>query len=120
MSERTSQRIGQAARPQTAPTGLMQRKCACGTHTPGGGQCAACSRDSRGNAPAQRSVLSNLLEESVVTCPSCWEPVSLELDLSVPEQEYVEDCQVCCRPMRVRYRAEAGTLAYLEVDREDG
>ena len=53
MSERTSQRIGQAARPQTVPTGLMQRKCACGTHTPGGGQCAACSRDSRGNAPAQ-------------------------------------------------------------------
>jgi hypothetical protein len=46
--------------------------------------------------------------------------VSLELDLSVPQQEYIEDCHVCCRPMRVRYQAEAGALVHVEVEREDG
>jgi Domain of unknown function (DUF4157) len=26
-----------------APTGMLQRKCACGNHTPGGGECSACA-----------------------------------------------------------------------------
>lgn len=26
-------------------------------------------------------------------------------DLSAPEQEYVEDCEVCCRPIIVSYTA---------------
>ena len=25
------------------------------------------------------------------------------LDISVKEQTYVEDCEVCCRPVEVRY-----------------
>jgi hypothetical protein len=28
--------------------GLLQRKCECGTHTPGGGQCDACAKKQRG------------------------------------------------------------------------
>lgn len=28
--------------------GLLQRKCACGTHTPGGGQCESCAAKQRG------------------------------------------------------------------------
>lgn len=27
------------------------------------------------------------------------------LDLSVGEQEYIEDCEVCCRPVRICYTA---------------
>jgi hypothetical protein len=53
MSERTSTRPGPAATLQTAPTGQMQRKCACGTLTQGAGQCSACSRESRRQAPGQ-------------------------------------------------------------------
>lgn len=34
-------------------------------------------------------------------CPYCGEPVQLLVDQSVTEQEYIEDCQVCCRPMLV-------------------
>jgi uncharacterized protein YbaR (Trm112 family) len=60
-----------------------------------------------------------LLEERIVTCPACWEPVALELDLSVPAQEYIEDCQVCCRPMRIVYSVVDGELADLLVDRSD-
>jgi Cysteine-rich CPXCG len=41
--------------------------------------------------------------EAEVDCPYCGERVVIGLD---PDggttQEYVEDCQVCCRPWRVR------------------
>ena len=33
------------------------------------------------------------------------------LDLSAPEQEYVEDCEVCCRPIMVSYAASQGEVA---------
>lgn len=40
--------------------------------------------------------------ETTVTCPYCAEPVEITLDPGGgPEQEYVEDCEVCCRPWRV-------------------
>jgi len=28
------------------------------------------------------------------------------LDLSVAEQSYIEDCEVCCRPIQIFYAAE--------------
>ncbi|GAB7531742.1 CPXCG motif-containing cysteine-rich protein [Pseudomonas sp. 3A(2025)] len=32
-------------------------------------------------------------------CPYCGEPVETLLDLSGGDQQYIEDCQVCCRPI---------------------
>ncbi len=38
-------------------------------------------------------------EESSYTCPSCGEAINIALDRSGgDEQEYVEDCPVCCNP----------------------
>ncbi len=34
-----------------------------------------------------------------VDCPYCGARIELVIDRSVPFQEYVEDCEVCCRPM---------------------
>ncbi|MBD0372207.1 MAG: DUF4157 domain-containing protein [Pyrinomonadaceae bacterium] len=34
-----------AAAPAKAATGVLQRKCACGTHTVAGGECAACEKE---------------------------------------------------------------------------
>lgn len=34
-------------------------------------------------------------------CPYCGEPIELGVDCSVTEQEYIEDCYVCCRPIQV-------------------
>jgi hypothetical protein len=45
-------------------------------------------------------MLNELREHSAV-CPYCGEPIELLVDCSVPQQRYVEDCQVCCRPMNV-------------------
>jgi hypothetical protein len=33
------------------------------------------------------------------------------LDTSVRRQSYVEDCEVCCRPIEISYTIEDGTLA---------
>ena len=35
------------------------------------------------------------------SCPSCGELIELVIDPGDAEQTYIEDCQVCCRPMHV-------------------
>lgn len=42
--------------------------------------------------------MSDLGEHSI-DCPYCGESIVVLVDESVPEQSYVEDCQVCCRPI---------------------
>jgi hypothetical protein len=44
----------------------------------------------------------HLLEECHGYCPYCGESISLVIDTSVDEQSYIEDCEVCCRPMVVQ------------------
>ncbi len=61
----------------------------------------------------------NLLRGHDTTCPHCWETISLTLDLSVPEQSYIEDCPVCCRPMLVSYVSNDGEIEELKVEATD-
>ena len=53
--------------------------------------------------------------EHAFECPYCGEPISMVLDLSVPEQAYVEDCEVCCRPIEVHVTADDGELTAFEA-----
>lgn len=72
---------------------------------------------SSGSASATRADRVELVE-APYTCPSCWEEVTLLLDPSGgAEQQLVEDCEVCCRPLRftVRFDGEGG-LSSLRVD----
>jgi hypothetical protein len=41
------------------------------------------------------------LEPVSVSCPACWQTVELDIDPALGDQQFVEDCQVCCRPMQV-------------------
>lgn len=41
----------------------------------------------------------NQLIEEALQCPYCGEEITLLIDGSVEMQEYVEDCEVCCRPI---------------------
>ncbi len=43
--------------------------------------------------------MPNEIIESEVVCPYCWESFTLLIDGSVDDQEYVEDCEICCRPI---------------------
>ena len=53
--------------------------------------------------------------EHFFTCPYCGEPISMVLDLSVPEQGYIEDCEVCCRPIRLHYTTDGEVVTSFEA-----
>jgi hypothetical protein len=61
-----------------------------------------------------------VLEETDVTCPGCGETISILLDLSVDAQDYIEDCSVCCAPMRVIVSASDGELIDVHVEAASG
>lgn len=42
-------------------------------------------------------------QEYFFCCPYCRENISMLLDTSAGAQNYVEDCEVCCRPIRISY-----------------
>ncbi len=39
------------------------------------------------------------LLEQTVSCPYCGESIGVLIDISDQDQQYIEDCQVCCRPI---------------------
>ena len=42
-----------------------------------------------------------MLPLKTINCPYCGESIEIELDDSVEQQQYIEDCSVCCRPINV-------------------
>ncbi|WP_083839436.1 CPXCG motif-containing cysteine-rich protein [Methylophaga frappieri] len=42
------------------------------------------------------------IQEHAVNCPYCGEVISLLIDSSEVFQDYIEDCEVCCRPIRLQ------------------
>lgn len=44
--------------------------------------------------------------EEFLRCPYCGEAISILVDHTQPEQRYVEDCEVCCRPIDVACRLD--------------
>lgn len=56
--------------------------------------------------------------EEFFSCPYCFERISMLLDISVEgTQTYVEDCEVCCRPIQLTYSSEQGELQNFEAER---
>lgn len=50
--------------------------------------------------------------EKKFKCPYCSEKISMILDLSIGDtQTYIEDCEVCCRPIQVTFSVVDGKLA---------
>ncbi|RRO16445.1 CPXCG motif-containing cysteine-rich protein [Flavobacteriaceae bacterium 14752] len=55
------------------------------------------------------------MKEHFFQCPYCWETISMLLDTSVSQQSYIEDCEVCCRPMNITYQTQAREITNFEV-----
>jgi transcription elongation factor Elf1 len=53
--------------------------------------------------------------EYFFACPYCGEQISMVLDTSVARQTYIKDCEVCCRPIEVRYTVENDELSDFEA-----
>lgn len=58
--------------------------------------------------------------ESLITCPHCGESNEVALDPgSGSDQEYIEDCHVCCRPILMYVRYTRDGSAEVEVYASD-
>lgn len=60
--------------------------------------------------------------DATVTCPYCGELNEIGLDPGGgAHQEYVEDCQVCCRPWRVlvEYLPDGSAMVQVEAEAPD-
>jgi hypothetical protein len=53
--------------------------------------------------------------EHSFTCPYCWEPITMLLDLSIERQTFVEDCENCCHPIEITYTVEDDAITSVEV-----
>lgn len=52
-------------------------------------------------------------------CPYCGEPIDLLVDTELPEQSYIEDCSVCCRPIDVQVTVvDGGVEVILKSENE--
>lgn len=60
----------------------------------------------------------NPLSEMSVACPYCGESIDVLVDTTDLGQAYIEDCQVCCRPITIvaseDMNGELAVLAYSE------
>lgn len=60
-----------------------------------------------------------MIRSARVTCPYCGERFKTVVDCSAGNQEYVEDCEVCCKPIVFTVTAEDGELIGVETRTED-
>lgn len=51
--------------------------------------------------------------EQNIWCPYCGESIKVIIDCSVQQQHYIEDCQVCCRP--IDFEVVVDHLGYPDV-----
>lgn len=51
-----------------------------------------------------------MLPTADIHCPYCGERIEVIVDDSAGDQRYIEDCQVCCRPITV----------VVSIDTDDG
>lgn len=63
--------------------------------------------------------MPDALQERRISCPYCGESMYLVVDTSAGGQSYIEDCQICCQPMRIAYSCDASGAIELHVSSEN-
>jgi hypothetical protein len=72
------------------------------------------------SAPANAAGAEGGAQFATVQCPYCGEPFDTLVDLSAGSTSYIEDCQVCCRPIELGIEvAVDGELASVNARRSD-
>lgn len=60
-----------------------------------------------------------MLEFVEIACPYCGESFETGVDASAGSTSYIEDCQVCCRPMEIALRVSGEDDFTVNVRRSD-
>jgi hypothetical protein len=58
--------------------------------------------------------------EHFFICPYCWERISMILDSSEENSDYIEDCEVCCRPIELEFKFRGDNLAMFDAKQMEG
>ena len=53
--------------------------------------------------------------EYFFTCPHCWDEISMLIDTSISDQNYIEDCEICCNPIEINYTTLENEIAYFDA-----
>lgn len=61
----------------------------------------------------------NQLTEQTIACPYCGESIDVLLDPTDVDQQYIEDCQVCCKPINFLVFENMGEDLSVTVSSED-
>jgi len=56
------------------------------------------------------------MDEYFFQCPYCWEQISMLIDVSQPNQSYIEDCEICCNPIEVSIIAENQEIVSFQAE----
>jgi hypothetical protein len=59
-----------------------------------------------------------MTNETEVDCPFCGELFTIIVDCSEEHQTYIEDCYVCCKPIRFHIQCADDEIVSLETDRD--
>ena len=60
-----------------------------------------------------------MLDSTVIDCPYCGESIEILLEPSEDAQRYIEDCQVCCRPIVIAVDMDEGGSLSVRVSAEN-
>lgn len=60
-----------------------------------------------------------MLTFHAIQCPYCGESIDVALDGSVDHQRYIEDCQVCCRPIVMTVTVDADAQVQVSARAEN-
>ncbi|MEZ4802025.1 MAG: CPXCG motif-containing cysteine-rich protein [Gelidibacter sp.] len=55
------------------------------------------------------------MEEHYFQCPYCWEEISMLIDFSIPQQTYIEDCEICCNPIQLTISIKNNEIARFQA-----
>lgn len=53
-----------------------------------------------------------------ITCPHCYESITVMIDTSAGDCDFVQDCEVCCRPIRFVVECEPGEIRSVTLEAE--
>lgn len=53
--------------------------------------------------------------EITMSCPYCFQPITMLVETYYPGQEYIEDCEVCCGPISLRYEVHEGVVSEVQA-----
>ena len=53
--------------------------------------------------------------EKYFQCPHCWQEQLKLVDPSIRNQNFIEDCEICCNPNKIQYTLIEGILTIYEI-----